>query len=414
TGERDRYTFTIAAPTRVVFDSLTNNFQLTWSLVGPAPGVVPITDAGLAANNLGFTEHQLFLAPGSYTVTVDATGDQTSAYSFRLVDLATAADITATLGTPVNGQLNPGNESDFYRFNANAGDQITFDAITTGVTMTWTLITPFGSALFGPSVFVDQGPITLGATGTYTLALHGALSNTSPGSYTFNVISQGNVPPPAPGTALTLGATTSGTIAVGGEVDRFTFTLATPGQLYLDSLTNSGTLQWTLVDPAGATIESRTFQSSDGNFFGGNAALRNMLPGTYELRVSGTSGTATGAYSFRLHNLLDAASSTAIVLPAAGTPATPISGTLTPGNETDIYRFTVAPGARIFFDTQTFGSVTWRLVSPLGAQLFGPTTVDVDTLTLSAGGTYILLIEGNITNTANINYAFAVQPVPLA
>jgi hypothetical protein len=179
----------------------------------------------------------------------------------------------------------------------------------------------------------------------------------------------------------------------------------------MDSLTNNSSLQWTLVDPAGMTIQARTFQGSDGNQVGGPTVFNNMLPGTYELRVSGTTATATGAYSFRLHNLLDPASSTAIVLPAPGTPATPISSSLSPGNETDLYRFTVTEGARVFFDAQTFTGVTWRLIGPFGNQLFG-SAGDVDTLTLRAG-TYILLVEGNITNSATTNYTFAVQPVPL-
>src|SRR5262249_51626187 len=160
-------------------------------------------------------------------------------------------------------------------------------------------------------------------------------------------------PPPPSGTPLVLGATTTGSIDVSGETDVFSFTLVADARLYFDSLTNSSNLRWTLIGPAGTAVGDRPFSTSDAI---DGFTLLNLPAGDYTLTVSGA-GT-TGAYSFRL---LDLAQATAV------TPGTPLSGTLDPANETDLYRFQAAAGDRVFFDTQArsgAGSARWRLLDP--------------------------------------------------
>src|SRR5205814_8903062 len=63
--------------------------------------------------------------PSAPTRRASDLGDTTAAYSFRLLDLAAAAPITP--GTVVSGTLEPGNETDVYRFEAAAGDRVFFD-----------------------------------------------------------------------------------------------------------------------------------------------------------------------------------------------------------------------------------------------------------------------------------------------
>jgi hypothetical protein len=111
---------------------------------------------------------------------------------------------------------------------------------------------------------------------------------------------------------------------------------------------------------------------------------------------------------------LDPATSTLITPPAVGTQAAVTSGTLSPGNETDAFRFVATPGSQFFFDSRsvTGGNANWRLMDPFGNVVFQSTNAvtDVDTLTLTAGGTYFLLIEGLISNTSAVSYSFALQP----
>src|SRR5207245_2853528 len=168
--------------------------------------------------------------------------------------------------------------------------------------------------------------------GTYFLVLEGRRNaGAGSASYTFNV-----VPDAVTSTPLTLGNTVNGNISVPGESDDYTFTLAGAARLAFDSLVDSGTIQWSLTGPAGAVLVSnRSFQGSDS--FDGDPIL-NLAAGSYVLTADGVNDN-TGSYSFRLLNL---ASATAV------TPGTPVSSDFTPGNETDLYKFTLANPATLY------------------------------------------------------------------
>ena len=82
--------------------------------------------------------------------------------------------------------------------------------------------------------------------------------------YTFNVSSQGHVAiTPPTGTALTLGTVTSGAISAAGQQNNFIFTIAAPPTSISNSLTNRCDLTWTLISPAGPTVGSTAFASTD-------------------------------------------------------------------------------------------------------------------------------------------------------
>src|SRR5262249_38216210 len=154
------------------------------------------------------------------------------------------------------------NETDLYRFSASAGDRLFFDFLgKTGMPNAfWRLLDPYGNQLFFNFFNADVDVQTLGASGSYTLLVEGAVADTAAGSYSLNVV-------PAPlgsATPLTLGAVASGAIATPGEQDRYAFTLAAPAQLVFDSLTNSASLNWTLTGPAGTAVSARPFNASDG------------------------------------------------------------------------------------------------------------------------------------------------------
>src|SRR6266568_446282 len=90
-GETDQYRFTLPQNARIVFDSVTNNPNLNWSLSGPTGALVdsrPFSASdGTAANSV------LDLTAGDYTLTVDAPADITGAYTFRLIDPLNAQKI---------------------------------------------------------------------------------------------------------------------------------------------------------------------------------------------------------------------------------------------------------------------------------------------------------------------------------
>ena len=157
--------------------------------------------------------------------------------------------------------------------------------------------------LFNSTFTTNDGPLTLSATGTYYLLVEGFIGDTGSGTYTIDAQFLGNTPPHGAYPALRSlwVAPVNGTIAAAGQLDHYVFTLATNAQLYFDSLTNNGNLQWSLNGPGGAAVTNRSFASSDGAVGGINPIL--PLPaGTYALTVSAT-GSNTGAYAFRLSDL---------------------------------------------------------------------------------------------------------------
>jgi RHS repeat-associated protein len=118
--------------------------------------------------------------------------------------------------------------------------------------------------------------------------------------------------------------------------------------------------------------------------------------GSYTLTVFG-SGQTTGAYSFRLLDLAQ----------AAVIPDTTVSGTLSPANSTDAYQFHANAGDKYYFAHLSYssGNTVWRLIDPYGNVLFGTSiSNDGGLLTLTATGTYTLLVEGYIGDTGTSKY----------
>jgi hypothetical protein len=324
-------------------------------------------------------------------------------YQFRLLDLADASTITP--GTPVSGTLNPGNETDLYQFSANAGDKFYFDKQTlsgnSGNTE-WRLLDPFERTVWSGFLGNDIGTQTLSSAGTYTLLIEGGINNTSPTSYGFNVQPVTNTT-----TALTLGAQVNGAITQTGQQNLYTFSLDNPTQLYFDSLTNDTTLSlsWTLNGPRGNEVNSRTFVGSDaGGFNSFQSPLISLGPGNYTLSVA-ANADSTGSYGFRLSDI--AAASTI-------TPGNVVSGTLNPGNATNLYKFDAQSGDPFYFDLQSLsggGSTYWRLIDPAGKQLWFNNISDVGRQALAASGTYTLLVEGDIRNSSPVTYSFNAQKI---
>lgn len=389
-GEVDRYVFTVTDRARVYFDNRTNA-SVTWQLVGPRGTVFGPRDMRSSDGPDGFLTTEL--VPGTYQLTLSGT---VAPYSFRIVDFASATPID--IGTPVlNQTLNPANASALYRFEGTAGQRLYYDLrqMTNGDGRT-RLFGPLGNQIWDTGLGSDVGPFTLPRAGTYTLVFEGRYYYPT-GTTTFGF----NLQPiedaaPLP---LVLGDRVDGAIATIGETDAYTFTLAERTLVAFDSLADID-LRWTLAGPNGKVVSDRSLRSSDA--FDGYSVF-TLTAGTYTLSVTGP-GKATGNYAFRL---LDLGIGAVIV------PDVTAAGTLSPGNETDVYRFDGIAGGRYFFDVISAGTTdaAWRLLDPYGGQVWGQGFTDVDVRTLAFTGTYSLLIEGRRYNTGANAYAVAIHSV---
>ncbi|AMX98812.1 hypothetical protein AB0V79_32330 [Mesorhizobium ciceri] len=157
-GQQNRYTFDLASPARLYFDSLTNDPYLFWTLIGPRGEEVNARScSGSDAANLSGNP-VLDLVAGSYTLVVDGALDATGTYKFRLLDLAAADPII--LGDPFTGILASGNETALCRFAAAAGDQVLLNrqALSAGSPY-WRLIDPFGGRFCGLICFGMSVPL---------------------------------------------------------------------------------------------------------------------------------------------------------------------------------------------------------------------------------------------------------------
>ncbi len=397
-GEVDQYGFTLTQNTQIVFDSMTNNSNMNWSLSGPNGAVVGNRNFTNSDSADASASPLLNLATGDYTLTMDANGDQTGAYSFRLIDVLKAQEIVP--GTDVSGTLDSANQTNVYKFNATAGEHYYFNSLNlTGGNTYWRLIDPNGNNVFGPSYFTSDADITTAVDGSYTLLVEGRVSAIGSSNYSFNVQKVTDDQ-----STLSLDSTVNGSIAHAGQRDFYNFSLGESKQLYFDALSNSN-VNWTLLGPRGAVVSGRNFTSTDSGSLGGSA-IYDLVAGDYTLIIDGNADMV-GNYSFRV---LDITQATAL------TPGTTVSSQLSPANETDLYQFNVTAGERFYFDDKSYsGSYPyWRLLDPYGQLVFGPDGFysDKEPLTLAQTGVYRLLIEGYISTagTAN-NYSFNVQKV---
>jgi hypothetical protein len=440
-GQQDRYTFTLdpsANPYQLYFDVLTNTAapSLNWTLTGPQgmligpSGSIQNSATGRSfvssdAGGIGTTP-ALSLPSGAYQLTVDATFDFTGSYDFRLLDLAVGSPAVQALtpGTPVSSTL-LANETDVYQFAATAGMKIYLDvqAASDPNGAISRLVGPAGQQIFVSGGLSDLDVTTLAAAGTYRLLVEGGRTNTGTDSYTINVVPVvDGTPTTITATQMLSGDTLLGAIALPGEQDTYTFTLADTTQLYFDALTNNGSLAWSLVGPSGAgapIVSNRGFTVSDGSNLSTVNPVLSLPAGVYTLVVDGHL-SATGGYAFRLLDLAGATEVTATLGTPFGGSLSQVVNAVTVASETDLYQFTTTqPNQRFYFDGQAQTNMTtaqWRLVDPHGVTLFrasggGSGLQDVETLTLAEAGTYRLLIEGHVSVTGASSYTINVQPV---
>ncbi len=308
-----------------------------------------------------------------------------------------AADVEMTarmaIGDTKLVTINTGNKIALVVFDGVAGQKISLQM--TGVTISSSAITifnPNGATLASAgSVGTGGGFIdtqTLGTTGTYTLMVDPASTNT--GSMTLNLFNIVNV-----SATITAGGTTPITIVTSGQNAEVTFTGAS-GQhvsLTVSGVTIPGTTTYTVKKPDGSTLASGGFGTS-----GGFLEIPYLpTAGTYTILVD-PSGTSTGNFSLTLNDATDV---TDMITPGG---AAVVITTTVPGQNARL-TFSGTAGQRFAVNAATNFSVCWTLaiVKPDGTNLSSTFTCGsdlfIDPQQLPVSGTYAILIDPSGSGT---------------
>jgi hypothetical protein len=142
-----------------------------------------------------------------------------------------------------------------------------------------------GLSLFPSNSFADRPDFVAPADGVYTLILEGQPLNGGEARFAFNVQRVDDMTVP-----LALNAPVRDSIATAGEINRYSFTLNQPTRVVFDSLTDSGSLFWSLSGPGGTAVAGRQFSKSDGTVLGGEPAIPlARAPGRSRSRAWATS-----------------------------------------------------------------------------------------------------------------------------
>jgi hypothetical protein len=313
-------------------------------------------------------------------------------FGFRLLD--TAAAPAVPLGAEQSATLNPGRSVDLYRVNLTAGQRLYVDFTAAASTAaSWYLHRPDSTTYIAGTTIGFDAAAVAPIDGTYVLAVYGDSASTL--DYKFRVLDIG-----AAASSLTLGATTSGTLA-GRSAVLYSFA-GTAGQrlMYDAHDRDNDAVNAVLYNPSGGIEGINGNADSDTNPF----VLGQT--GTYTLAINSTVATGNPDFQFRL---LDAGAAPLV------TPGTPRSGTLTPGSATDLYRISGTAGQRLYLDMRNASSSngSWYLYRPDNAGTVTGNSFTLDGIvTLPVDGTYVLALFGG--QAADIAYSFQVDDLATA
>ena len=125
------------------------------------------------------------LETGEYQLIVDGSNTQiTGDYSFRLLDLASATDLN--LDTPVTGTLQPGTETDLFRFEATAGQRLFLDNLGNQSGGSYQIYGPGNQFITSQTIAGFEREFTIPADGDYIIAVRGV--NETPLNYQFRLV----------------------------------------------------------------------------------------------------------------------------------------------------------------------------------------------------------------------------------
>ena len=357
----DWYSFTLVSPSVVTIQTTgsTNTYGVLYNSAG---AWLEDRIYGGAGTNFRIDR---FLGAGTYYIRVEGNNFIfTITGEYRLsVAVAEVSATAVPVGTSVSGSITPADDVDWYSFTLVSPSFITIE--TTGTTDTeGDLYSSAGRILeydrndgagnnFRIEKFLEAG--------TYYIRVKG-LDDTITGNYTLIVTDA---------TAVTLGTSVSGSISAAGERDYYSFTLASPSAITIETTGTTDT-EGRLYNSARAVLESDSDGGTGLNFW----IARYLDAGTYYIRVDGETDAVTGHYRLSVTDATAVTVGTSVsgfISPAGGVDkpgvAKSIEGILQRAVDVDWYSFTLASPSLVTIQTKGATDTVGELYNSAGTRL---------------------------------------------
>ena len=179
-----RYGFTLGADSNILFNSLTGDGNLSWTLSGPDGYSLNRNFYYSGGYELGGTSPVLALRAGDYVLTFSNATNTARGTYFQLLNLDAATSLVP--GTILSNADAQGNQTLIYSFDATAGVPVSLTTSDPANVLSVRLIDPFGQEVFGPQQTGLQ-LVTPGATGRYTVLVEGRVYDATPRPFTIGV-----------------------------------------------------------------------------------------------------------------------------------------------------------------------------------------------------------------------------------
>lgn len=297
-----------------------------------------------------------------------------------------------TFGAIITSAISEPGEQDAYSFEGAAGQRLYFDALSRGfLSITVRLISPSEAPVWEVNRATSAGPFTLTESGTYRLAVDGALDTT--GDYSFRVHDLATARP------LPLGGTLAADLSPPTGADVYRLEAPQAGQrLRLSALTSTSTqAEWLLVGPADQLLVSRNIRSDLGD-------VVLPSPGRYALIVRGLNPVEpVFHYDVAVRDVSDA--------PVAPAGLGELKTGAIAAGQRETFTFSANAGAWLYFDSQdrTSSTLLIDLADPASKLVFTVSAAsDTGPHVLPASGTYTVTVRGN-SPSATGNYRFRLQ-----
>ncbi|BCJ75036.1 hypothetical protein CS0771_45800 [Catellatospora sp. IY07-71] len=335
---------------------------------------------------------------GTYTVVLDPLTTNVGTTSVQAYDVPADPVHTATLdGTPVTATVAVPGQNAAVTFDGTAGQRVSLQT-TSPMTVYATIRKPDGTDLkarwsVGQSSFLD--PLTLPATGTYTLLLDPNLHHV--GDLTARLWS---VPADLAGTATLDGSPHTVSIGVPGQNAQLAFTGQAGHRVYVQAETVgtfTGSVKVSVRDAANTTLGSATVSASGAVFVG---PVAYAATGGHTIVVD-PQGATTGAVRIRVWDATSASAAEA----AVGGEAVTVT-TQTPG-QAGLATFTGTAGQRVSITVTGAAYLAGGVQQMYDAALLGPSGSSIATKSASSPASALL---GAVVLPADGAYTVRVLP----